>query len=111
MNWRLIVSKCPYTWFKSLFGSSNTSTQEGGEAQHLRVEVKRNNETIVDVFLPARSARWLIDLIPNDVITKIREEGIPIDFIQEDLAKREVLYAEKIFTLVEEHREVNVWLE
>jgi hypothetical protein len=103
------MSKCPYTWFKSIFQS--TTPNPSGEATYLRVAVIKNNETVVDVSLPARSARWLMELIPTDVIDKIKIEGIPIDAIQEDLSKRKELLPQKIFKLVEIHREVEVWLE
>ena len=103
------MSKCPYTWFKSLFEGQMPSNDN--QANSLRVTVSRNSETTVDVSLPARSARWLIDLIPSDVVEKIRLEGIPIDKIQDDLAKRKNLMPEKIFVLDEGHRIVSVWLE
>lgn len=103
------MSNCPYTWFVGLFSKPSTGTNE--KAQYLRVTVEKSNERVVDVALPARSARWLIDLIPDDVLTKIREEGIPIDRIQEDLAQRIELHPQNIFNLEEVHRKVIVWLE
>lgn len=105
------MSKCPYTWFKSLINPSITSTQPGEAAKALRVTVEKNGSTTVDVSLPAKSARWLIDVIPSDVILKIRQEGIPIDSIQSNLAENKNLPAQDIFTLVETHRSVRVWLE
>lgn len=102
------MGSCPYTWFRGLFGKT---TNDNGEACHLRVTVVRDSETKVDVALPATSARWLIDLIPDDVMTKIRAEGVPIDEIQDDLSQRTVLTPQKIFTLIESHRAVYVWLE
>jgi hypothetical protein len=101
--------KCPYTWFRSFFTES--STNPNGEAQYLRVCVTKNNNRVVDVSLPAKSARWLIELIPDDVTSKIKEEGIPIEEIQLDLSKRIELMPQKIFKLIEPHREVEVWLE
>lgn len=80
-------------------------------ASYLRVIVRRDGDTKVDVSLPANSARWLIDLIPEDVIAKIREEKIPIDAIQADLARKKDLYPTKIFLLTEPNRQVEVWLE
>ncbi len=77
----------------------------------MRVTVHKGSDCVVDVALPARSARWLIDLIPSDVMTKIRDEGIPIDDIQADLAQRQQLNPQKIFTLTEVHRRVEVWLD
>lgn len=101
------MSKCPYTWFKSIFSTKSVN----GEATELRVSVSRNGETTIDVSLPAKSARWLIKTIPDDVVDKIRNEGIPIDAIQTDLANSEKLVPQKIFTLVEPDRTVSVWLE
>ncbi len=77
----------------------------------MRVTVTRGQDTTVDVALPARSARWLIDLIPEDVMTKIRAEGIPIDEIQGDLSLSAVLTPRQIFKLSEPQRVVQVWLE
>lgn len=105
------MGKCPYTWFKSFFTNGYAIPRPGAEAQNLRVAVVRNNETVVDVAFPARSARWLMELIPDDVIVKLKEEGIPIEGIHDDLAQRPILYAEKIFDLIEENRSVHVWLE
>lgn len=87
------------------------STKTEGVASHLRVTIIRGLITTVDVTLPAGSARWLIDLIPDDVIDKIKAEGIPIDDIQLDLAKSRVLVPQKIFSLAEPDRAVQVWLE
>jgi hypothetical protein len=103
------MAKCPYTWFVGLFGK--TPARPGQEAQHLRVTVDKNRERVVDVALPAGSARWLIDLIPSDVVSKIREEGIPIDSIRQELAERKQLFPQSVFTLRESHRTVDVWLE
>jgi hypothetical protein len=99
---------CPYTWFKNLLG---TSGSKNGEAQNLRVTVKREGEMKVDVALPARSARWLIDLIPEDVVKQILAEGIPLNEIQDDLSQREKLFPQKIFLLDQPERVVQVWLE
>ncbi len=102
------MSKCPYTWFKSLIGKSSGSANEAAE---LRVTVAKKGETIVDVSLPARSARWLLEVIPDEVIAKIRAEGILIDTIQADLAANPSLVPQAIFTLDEPERKVKVWLE
>ncbi|MDX9731440.1 MAG: hypothetical protein RBT63_06695 [Bdellovibrionales bacterium] len=99
----------PYTWFRSLFVSEKV--KENGEAGNLHVRVMKNGDETVRVALPAQSARWLIDLIPADVVRKIREESIPIDDIQKELQENPVLYPRKIFNLKEDHREVDVWLE
>lgn len=102
------MSGCPYTWVRNLFGAKKTNSDV---ASALRVTVAKMGIVTVDVSLPAGSARWLIDLIPDDVMTKIREEKIPIDNIQEDLKIKDVLKPQKIFILTETEREVQVWLE
>jgi hypothetical protein len=102
------VSGCPYTWVKNFLGGAKAG---GPEATQLRVTVRRGDDETVNVALPARSARWLMDLIPKDVVEKIRSEQIPIEDIQHELARVEMLVPQPIFTLVEPHRSVAVWLE
>lgn len=101
------MSLCPYTWFRGLIIKSS----DGTTATFLRVKVSRDHSTVVDVSLPARSAGWLMELIPDDVIAKIKLEGIPIENIQSDLASMETLYPQKIFNLQDQNRIVDVWLE
>jgi hypothetical protein len=103
----VLMSKCPYTFVKSMFGKPHPTK----EASHLRVTVTRGEETTVDAALPAHSARWLMELIPEDVLTQIYKEGIPIEKIQEDLSQQKVLFPRKIFTLTEPHRAIDIWLE
>jgi hypothetical protein len=81
------------------------------EATQLRVTVRRGDDETVNVALPARSARWLVDLIPADVVDKIRAEDIPLEAIQDDLARAAKLVPHRIFELVEPDRAVTVWLE
>lgn len=101
------MSKCPYTYFRNFFQKKSSDNK----ASNLRVLVQRNNENVVDVSLPAHSARWLIELIPDDVISKIYAEGIPLKEIQDNLAKQEILYATDIFKLEEQDRKIIVWLQ
>jgi hypothetical protein len=102
------VSRCPYTWVRNFLGVADPNAKE---ASQLRVTVTRHGEERVNVALPARSARWLVDLIPADVIARIREEAIPLDAIQDELARTERLVPRRIFTLADEARAVQVWLE
>jgi hypothetical protein len=104
------MSKCPYTWVKNLFGS-NKPRDPSAPAENLRVIVEKGGQVTVDVSLPSRSARWLIEMIPSDVLKKIREEGIPIDDMQTELAARDILRPQDIFVLTEPNRSVRVWLE
>ncbi len=102
------MSRCPYTWFRGLFGPVDPKATE---ASYLRVRVLKEAVQKVDVTLPAHSARWLVDLIPDDVVAKIREEKIPLDAIQAELAAAVKLVPRRIFELVEPERTVQVWLE
>ena len=104
------MSRCPYTWVKGLLSRSSGS-KPGAEANNLRVRVSRNGEERVDVALPARSARWLMELIPSDVMDQIHAEGIPIDSIQAELAALPSLFPCRIFDLNDTERKVEVWLE
>ncbi len=106
------MSKCPYTWVRGLFSSSATSDASPGRpAKHLMVRVVRDGEERVRVALPARSAKWLIELIPADVVEKIRAEDIPLDAMMHDLNQQNDFYPRPIFALSEQHRSVDVWLE
>lgn len=104
------MSSCPYTWVRGLF-SSNSPAKPGHPARNLMVRVVRDGEERVMVSLPSKSARWLIELIPADVVARIREEEIPLDAITEELNQTDVLYPRPIFTLTDSHRQVDVWLE
>lgn len=104
------MAGCPYTWVRSFFGG-NTATPAGAPAQHLRVRVVRDGEQRVLVTLPARSARWLMEVIPGDVQDKIRAEEIPLDEMMAELHGEAVHYPRQIFTLSEAHRQIDVWLE
>jgi hypothetical protein len=106
------MSKCPYTWVRGLF-STGKSASSGPEtpARHLMVLVVRDGEERVRVALPSRSARWLIELIPSDVVKRIREEEIPLDDIAVELNGQQELYPREIFSLQEQNRQITVWLE
>ncbi len=109
--WVALMAKCPYTWVKGLFGGASTPAEPGQPAKHLMVRVVRDGEERVRVALPARSAKWLIELIPPDVADKIRAEAIPLDEMLLDLNAQETFLARPIFSLAEPHRSVDVWLE
>ncbi len=106
------MSKCPYTWVRNFFGAGSRSAADPSKpAKHLMVRVVRDGEERVRVALPARSAKWLIELIPADVVAKIRAEDIPLDAMMHDLNQADELFPHPIFSLNEEHRQIEVWLE
>ncbi len=104
------MSSCPYTWVRGLF-SSGAKAAPGEPAKNLMVRVVRDGEERVRVALPSRSAKWLIELIPADVVKQIHEEEIPLEAITADLNQQDVLYPRPIFSLNDAHRQVEVWLE
>ncbi|HNV73593.1 MAG: hypothetical protein IPF87_12750 [Gemmatimonadetes bacterium] len=103
------MAGCPYTWVRGLFGSKPAAP--GEPAKNLMVRVTRDGEERVSVALPAQSARWLIELMPDDVVEKVRAEDIPVDAIMVDLQEQGELYPRPIFSLDEPNRKVEVWLE
>lgn len=103
------------TIFKKLFStqsaSSETATVSSPEASYLRLTVIRKQIKTVDLRFPAASARWIVDLIPDDILEKIKASGVSIEDIQSKLAKSEKLVPQKLFSLEEPERLVTVWLE
>lgn len=102
------MSLCPYTYLVELISPTKSKSSE---AQSLKVVVHRDGQCIVDVTLPAHSARWLIDIMPDSVVEKVLKEGIPLHAIQDRLARMEKLYPLLIMDLKDENRNVRVWLE
>ncbi len=105
------MGKCPYTWVKGFFSGGSAGAAPGAPAKNLMVRVERDGEERVRVALPARSARWLLEIIPADVVEKIRAELIPLDDIMLDLQQQPELFPRPIFALAEPHRRVDIWLE
>jgi hypothetical protein len=106
------MAKCPYTWVRGFFSSGDSKVAvPGAPAKNLMVSVIKDGEERVKVALPAHSARWLIELMPDDVVEKVRAEDIPIDAMMQDLSEQESLYPRPIFSLEEPNRRVRVWLE
>ncbi|MDX2182910.1 MAG: hypothetical protein SFW08_02890 [Gemmatimonadaceae bacterium] len=103
------MATCPYTWVRNLLRPRQSDP--GAPAQHLMVRVVRDGEERVRVALPARSARWLLEVIPPDVVRRIREEEIPIDSMAELLQRGDALYPGELFALRDANRDVAVWLE
>lgn len=107
-----VPSRCPFARATRLVGAVFRAGRGNRQlAEHLRVRVVRDGEERANIYLPAASARWMIDLIPQDVLARIREEDIPIDAIQQDLAECGSLNPRDIFELRESGRTVQVWLE
>ena len=104
------MATCPYTWVRAFFTSS-TPAAPGEPAKNLMVRVVRDGEQKVRVALPARSARWLLDLIPDEVVEKIRAEEIPLEAMMLDLSNQKELYPRQIFSLSDPSRQVDIWLE
>ncbi len=105
-------SRCPFTRTTQLLGKVFQRERDNTrEAEHLRVRVVKDGEERVSLFLPARSARWMIDLIPSGVLRQIHAEGIPLERIQDELKARPRLLPQRIFEVADSERIVAVWLE
>lgn len=104
---------------KILFDVKNSSLGLGSgspgslseEASKLRLSVTRNGVRVVDLSFPAGSARWIIQLIPEDIALKIQSTGVSLVEIQAKLNLDEKLLPQSIFILNEPERVVRVWLE
>ncbi len=106
------MAGCPYTWVRGLFSSGVPRHIDASQpAKNLMVTVVRDGEERVRVSLPARSAKWLIDIIPDDVVKRIRAEDIPLDALAIELHRAEELFPRSIFSLRESNRQVEIWLE
>lgn len=106
------MATCPYTWVRAFFSpNSSTPANPGEPAKNLMVRVVRDGQQKVRVALPARSARWLLDLIPDEVVEKIRAEDIPLEAMMLDLSTQKELYPRQIFSLSDPSRQVDIWLE
>ena len=102
--------------FKKIFLNNSTKAPESvksmpTEATYLRLTVVREQKKTVDLRFPAASARWIIDLIPDDILEKIKVSGVSIEEIQNKLIKSEKLVPQKLFSLEEPDRTITVWLE
>jgi len=104
------MASCPYTWVRGFFGVGAPATP-GQPAKNLMVRVIRDGEERVRVALPAKSAKWLVEIIPADVAAKIRAEDIPLDAMMADLHEQDNFFPRSIFSLKEAHRQVDIWLE
>lgn len=106
------MAGCPYTWVRGLFSSGVPRHIDSSKpARNLMVRVVRDGEERVRVSLPARSAKWLIDIIPDAVVAKIRAEDIPLDALAVELSEAEELFPRSIFSMQEPDRQVEIWLE
>ncbi len=83
------------------------------EASHLRISISKMGKTTVDLSFPAHCARWIMEMIPDDLLVKIRRKGIPLDAIQDRLFNMPVLSPCDLFHLedIEEEKKIKVWLE
>jgi hypothetical protein len=70
------MAGCPYAWVRGFFSAgSKQGVDPTRPASNLMVRVVKSGEERVRVAQPARSTRWLIDLIPDDAVARIREDA------------------------------------
>ena len=80
------------------------------KAKHLRIEILKNNIKTIDLFLPARSVQWIIELMPDDILQKIQLSNIDLNKIQEKYIGHEICQGE-VFSMNTIEKKIRVWLE
>lgn len=80
-------------------------------AQHLRIKVIRDGEVKVDLHLPAQSALWIIKLLPDDIIEKIKNSNISLENIQTQFKTKEDLIPQEILHFSSQEKKIKIWLE
>ncbi len=80
-------------------------------AKKLKIVVSRNQVQTVNLSLPANSCRWIIDLIPDDILIKIKERGIDIEKIQNEFKSADVLVPKSILNIETEEKIIQIYLE
>lgn len=79
-------------------------------AKYLKVSVTENGSQLVQVSMPASQVPELEDLIPEDVVAKIRESSIDLETIIREACDSGILPGE-LFALESDSRCYRVWLE
>jgi len=81
------------------------------EAKYLKIKIVRDDVTTVDLSLPAKSCRWMMELIPNEVLLKIKERGIDLALIEEKFNNQKILFPEEIMVIKTEEKIISIYLE
>jgi hypothetical protein len=79
-------------------------------SRHLRVAVWEGGQAKVNLTFKAVLARSLADLIPDDLVEKLRARGTDVQRIADEAAVSQFAPGE-LFRLAEESKLVRVWLE
>jgi predicted unusual protein kinase regulating ubiquinone biosynthesis (AarF/ABC1/UbiB family) len=79
-------------------------------AQFLKVQVTERHRKVVQVTMPAIQVSDLINLIPEDVLSKVQKAGINISHIAREACENGVQPGE-LFALKDGERHYRVWLE
>lgn len=81
------------------------------KAKHLKILITKDEVAVVDLSMPARCARWIIELVPSELLSKIKERGIDLEIIQAKFIAQEELYPCELFELVLPEKKIKIWLE
>ncbi len=90
-----------------------SATQPGSRpvlSRHLRVRVEEACHVKVDLTFRASAAEFLSDLIPEDLLEKLRARSIDLDTIVARTVQKQFAPGE-LFQLLEGTKKVSVWLE
>ncbi|PIQ98790.1 MAG: hypothetical protein COV66_12860 [Nitrospinae bacterium CG11_big_fil_rev_8_21_14_0_20_45_15] len=91
-------------------GKDDSGVRFDGLSRYLKINVVKANGNKVRLTMPARVADDLEDVIEPDVLESIKRQNINLDEIQERVVKSGFV-PQEVFQLVDEERDVRVWLE
>ncbi|MEO2047617.1 MAG: AarF/UbiB family protein [Pirellulales bacterium] len=79
-------------------------------SKYLKIRVRENGRTKVELTQPAMSIEWLDDFLDDDLTDKIEQQGIDLESIISDIRRRG--YAPgSVFQLEDQTKQIAVWLE
>lgn len=84
-------------------------------AKSLKIRLFKNGVQKVDLNFPAKTAKWIIELIPKHILIKIEEKGIDIVSVQKKINGEKKLYPQQLLDYQDEQSpeklQIKVWLE
>jgi hypothetical protein len=81
------------------------------EAEHLKINLFRDGKKKVDLTFKARTARWMLELLPSHLIDKITARGIDLTQLQEGLINQKELFPTELVNFSDSEVEVRIWLQ
>ena len=97
----------PHSSYSTSFG---TEESRSPEKRLLKVAVKENGTSIVELELPVRAISDLEDLLPEKAKNLVQKNGISLRVIKEKVIQSE-FQPQEVFSLESESRSYRVWIE